>query len=170
LAPGQTIYGPVLEALKHQGHVTITHHVVEGPCLPGESRVAAIARARNRAKQLGQAHYVMFLDRDVVLPPQGIEALILGLIFDPRYAAMGINYQEPVPPGSPHVAMGAVLFVRPVLERIEFRAERDACECYTCCEDIRRMGYRIDYVPGMRARHLQGPLKGSSRLSALASR
>jgi hypothetical protein len=160
LAPGQTIYALALEALQHQGHVAITHHVVEGARLPGESRVAAIARARNRAKQLGQAHYVMFLDRDVILPSQGIEALILGLIFDPRYAAMGINYQEPVPPGAVHVAMGAALFLRPILERIEFRAEPDTCECYSCCEDIRRMGYRIDYLPGLRARHLRGPLLG----------
>jgi hypothetical protein len=146
--------------LRYQGQVTIAHHVVEGARLPGETRVAAIARARNRAKQLGQAHYAMFLDRDVILPPHGIEALILGLIFDPRYAAMGINYQEPVPPGTVHVAMGAVLFIRPILEQIQFRAEPNTCECYTCCEDIRRMGYRIDYMPGMRARHLRGPLEG----------
>jgi hypothetical protein len=160
VAPGQAIYAPVLEALKQQGHVTIEHHVVEGPRLPGEDRVAAIARARNRAKELGQAHYVLFLDRDVVLPPGGIEALVLSLIFDPRYAAMGINYQEPVSPGAAHVAMGAVLFIRPILEQIQFRAETDMCECYSCCEDIRRLGYRIDYLPGMRARHLRGPLEG----------
>jgi hypothetical protein len=163
LAPGQTIYPPVLEAVKHQGHVTIEHHVVEGARLPGETRVAAIARARNRAKQLGQSHYVMFLDRDVILPPRGIEALILGLIFDPRYAAVGINYQEPVPSGALHVAMGAALFIRPILEQIQFRAEPDTCECYSCCEDIRRMGYLIDYLPGMRARHLRGPLEGVGR-------
>lgn len=163
LAPGQAIYAPVLEALKHQGHVTIEHHVVEGPRLPGEPRVAAIARARNQAKGVGQAHYVLFLDRDVILPPHGIEALVLGLILDPRYAAVGINYQEPVPPGTPHVAMGAVLFIRPILEQIHFRAEPDTCECCSCCEDIRRMGYRIDYLPGLRARHLRGPLEGLQR-------
>lgn len=159
LAPGQRIYDPVLDALKHQGRVAITHHVVDGPRLKGESRVAAIARARNRAKALGQAHYVLFLDRDVILPPRGIEALILSLLLDPRYAAMGINYEEPAPPGARHVAMGAALFLRPVLARITFRAEPDRCECLSCCEDLRRMGYRIDYLPGARARHLRGPLK-----------
>jgi hypothetical protein len=158
LAPGHTIYAPVMEALEHQGHVAIQHHVAPGPRLPGESRVAAIARARNHAKELGSAHYVMFLDADVILPPGGIEALIRGLIFDPRYAALGISYEEPVPPGAMHVAMGAVLFLRPILARIEFRAEPDRCECLSCCEDIRRMGYRIDYLPGFRARHLRGPL------------
>src|SRR5947209_15617386 len=111
LAPGQTIYRSVLEALECQGCVTIEHHMVGGPRLPGETRVAAIARARNRSKQHGQAHYVMFLDRDVVLPPRGIEALILGLILDPRHAALGINYQEPVSSGAVHVAMGAAMFV-----------------------------------------------------------
>jgi hypothetical protein len=158
LASDQTIYAPVLEALKAQGRVTIEHHVVEGPRLPGESRVDAIARARNQAKERGQAHYALFLDHDVTLPPRGIEDLIIALILDPRYAALGINYQDPAPPGSGHVAMGAVLFHRPILRQIQFRAEPDVCECYTCCQDIQRMGYLIDYLPGLRARHLRGPL------------
>src|SRR5262249_29253352 len=112
LAPGQTIYRPVLDALEHQGCVRIEHHVIAGPRRPGETRVAAIVRARNRAKAAGRAHYVLFLDRDVILPPRGIEALILSLILDPRYAALGINYQVPVAPGTDHVAMGAAMFLR----------------------------------------------------------
>src|SRR3954451_20269590 len=169
LAPGQVIYAPVLRALQDQGCVTIEHHVVDGPRLPEETRVAAIARARNRAKQLGQAHYVLFLDRDVILPPQGIEALIVGLIVNPRYAALGINYQGPVAPGTDHVAMGAAMFLRPILEQITFRAEPHRCECACCCEDVRRMGYLIDYLPGMCARHMQGPLEGIGLSPPLSS-
>jgi hypothetical protein len=162
LAPGQSILAPVLAALDEQGCVAIEHHVVEGPCAPGEDRIAAIARARNRAKECGKAHYVMFLDSDVVLPPQGIERLIYGLIFNPGYAALGINYQDPVPlPGAAHVAMGAVLFVRPILERIQFRSAPRLCECYHCCLDLRAMGYGIDYIPGLRAEHLCEQRPGS---------
>lgn len=156
LRPGHAICPPVLEALKNQGGVRLEHHVVEGKRFPGEGRVAAIARARNQAKTRGTAHYALFLDRDVVLPPLGIEALVYGLIFNPRYAALGINYQAEVrTPWAAHVAMGATLFIRPILERIQFRAEGRRCECSCCCADIRRMGYGIDYVPGLRAEHLR---------------
>ena len=158
LGPGRTIREPVLAALENQGDVVLEHHVVEGtPPLPGEGRIEAIARARNRAKQLGTAHYAMFLDDDVVLPPRSIEKLVYALIFNPRYAAIGIDYQDLVQPSpwAVHVAMGAVLFIRPILEQIHFRTEPGKCECLCCCEDIRQMGYCIDYLPGVRAEHLK---------------
>jgi hypothetical protein len=158
LGPGRAIREPVLAALKNQGNVALEHHVVEGDHpLPGEGRIEAIVRARNRAKQSGTAHYAMFLDDDVVLPPKGIEKLVYALVFNPNYAAIGIDYQNFFQP-SPlvvHVAMGAVLFIRPILAQIHFRTEPGKCECLCCCEDIRRMGYCIDYLPGVRAEHLK---------------
>jgi hypothetical protein len=158
LGPGRTIGDPVSAALKNQGNVAFEHYVVEGIPTPGELRWDTIARARNRAKQMGTAHYAMFLDDDVVLPPLGIEKLVYALIFNPWYAAVGIDYQELVQPspGAIHVAMGAILFIRPILEQIHFRTEPNKCECLCCCEDLRRMGYGIDYLPGLRAEHLKG--------------
>jgi len=159
LGPGRAIHESVLSALKNQGDVTLKHYVVEGtPPLPGEGRIDAIARARNRAKSLGDAHYAMFLDDDVVLPPRAIEELVYTLFFNPRYAAIGIDYQHFAQPSAwaAHVAMGAVMFIRPILEQIHFRTEPNKCECYCCCEDIRRMGYLIGYLPGLRAEHLTG--------------
>jgi len=158
LGPGKSIREPVLSALEDQGNVALEHYVVEGtPLLPGERRVDAIARARNRAKELGTAHYAMFLDDDVVLPPKGIEELVYALFLNPRYAAIGIDYQHVTQPWPwiAHVAMGAVMFIRPILEQIHFRTEPYKCECYCCCEDIRRMGYLIGYLPGLRAEHLK---------------
>ncbi len=156
LEPGKTIPEPVLAALGEQGLVTVRHHVIDGPRQPGEDRISAIARARNRAREVGDAHYVMFLDSDVVLPPLGIERLIYGLIFNPAYAALGINYQDAVSLGAAHVAMGAVLFYRPILAQIQFRSGPNMCECYGCCIDLRAMGYGIDYLPDLRAEHLRG--------------
>jgi len=157
LGPGRTIRESVLSALENQGDVKVEHHVVDGTPMPGESGRDAIVRARNHAKQLGTAHYAMFLDDDVVLPPRSIEKLVYTLIFNPYYAAIGIDYQNSVQPspGAIHVAMGAVLFIRPILEQIQFRHEPGKCECLCCCEDIRRMGYCIDYYPGLRAEHLK---------------
>ncbi|MFC1716263.1 glycosyltransferase family 2 protein, partial [Candidatus Poribacteria bacterium] len=108
-------------------------------------------------KCYGDAHYAMFLDDDVVLPSHGVEKLVFALFFNPRYAAIGLDYQDPHQPplGSVHVGMGAVMFIRPILEKIHFRTEPGKCECSCCCEDIRRMGYLIDYLPGVRAEHLR---------------
>jgi hypothetical protein len=156
LPPGGAIDDRVLAALDNQGHVRLQPHVIEGPRHPGESRESAIARARNLARARVQAPYALFLDSDVVLPPLGIEKLVRGLYFNHRYAALGINYQDEVQtPWPAHVAMGATLFYRPILERIQFRVEPGTCECYCCCQDIRRMGYLIGYLPGLCAEHLR---------------
>lgn len=158
LGPGRTIQESVLSALEDQGDVDLKHHVIEGDSsLPGDRRADPIARARNRAKKTGNAHYAMFLDDDVVLPPRAIEKLVYALIFNPRYAAIGIDYQgfPQTLPWTLHVAMGAVMFIRPILEQIHFRTEPNKCECLCCCDDIRRMGYLIDYLPGLKAEHLK---------------
>ena len=155
LAPGETVHPRVLEALRDQGRVAVRHHLVEGRPLRGESRVDTIARARNRAKGYGGAHYAVFLDRDVVLPPGGLEKLVLGLIFNPHHAAFAIDYQCSEPAPASHVAMGSMMLVRPVLEQLHFRAEPGRCECACCCADLRRMGYAVDYLPRLRAEHLR---------------
>jgi hypothetical protein len=155
LGTGQHMVPQALDALSCQGHVRLSHHRVPGPRLSGESRVAAIARARNRARRYGTAPLAFFLDRDVVLPPRGIERLAFALHLNPGYAALGINYQGPAPRPAPHVAMGAVLFFRTVLVGIEFRSEPGRCECSCCCADLRRAGYAIDYLPGVEAAHLK---------------
>lgn len=136
----------------------LNHHVIDSPDpLPGESRTDTIARARNLAKTAGTEHYAMFLDDYVVLPPSGIQRIIHAFVFNRSHAAIGIDYQKYVQPypWAPHIAMGAVVFLLPILEQIHFRTEPNKCECLCCCEDIRRMGYRIDYLPGAQGKHLK---------------
>ena len=153
LAPGERMWPEALAALEDQGFVRVRHFFTEGRRQPGEDRIQTIARARNEAKAQGTAPYVLFLDRDVVLPPRGIERLAFGLAVHREYGALGINYQSPAPSPAPHVAMGAVLFRRSVLEQIRFRTEPGRCECLCCCLDLRRLGYQIDYLPNVRAEH-----------------
>ncbi len=158
LGPRMSIYDRVLSALKVQGNVNLRHYIFEGKApLPGEDRITAIAKARNCAKEIGDSHYAMFLDYDVVLPPLGIEKLVYALIFNPHYAAIGIDYQNIDQSSFPyiHVAMGSVLFIRPILQQIVFRTEPGKCECYCCCEDIWRMGYLIGYLPDLKAEHIK---------------
>jgi hypothetical protein len=157
LAPGISICDPGLEALQNQGRVKLAHYIVPGERRPEETRVEAIARARNRARHVGTAHFAMFLDSDVVLPPLAVEKLVSTLLANRQYAALGINYQKDVGTCfARHVAMGATLFYRPILQRIRFRADGNRCECSWCCYDLRRMGYCIGYLPGVRAQHLNG--------------
>jgi len=154
LAPGECMRPEALAALSDQGAVHLRHHQEWEPRRAGENRYQAIARARNQIKQWGQSPYLLFLDRDVVLPQGGIERLVLWLLFNPGYAGIGFNYQDPAPTPAPHVALGATLFVRGILERFSFRAAAGQCECACLCTDLRAAGYQIDYFPGYRATHV----------------
>jgi hypothetical protein len=155
LKPGHEIYPEVSSALERQGDVRIRHFVVDGAPFPGEAKFVAITRARNRAKRLGEAPFALFLDRDIVLPDNGVEFLVYALCLNPKYAALGINCQwEYRSPVAPHVGMGCLLFHRRILDRIQFRSRPDVCECYYCRLDLRRMGYCVDYIPKLRAMHL----------------
>ncbi len=166
LAPGESLWPEALAALDRQGFVEFRHFFTEGRRRPGERRVETIARARNAAKEHGNAPYVLFLDRDVVLPERGIERLAFALALHPDYGALGIDYQGESPSPAPHVAMGAVLFRRSVLQQVRFRTEPSRCECWCCCVDVRRLGYRIDYLPNLRAEHRKtgdpAPVRGSA--------
>lgn len=158
LAPGEVLRKEALAALPAQGEVTLHHYFAPGRRLLPESRPETIARARNAVKAQGSSPLAMFLDRDVVLPAGAIQALAATLTADPSYGALGIDYGPPQPSPAVHVRMGAIMFPRSVLESITFRAEPGRCECLCCCDDLRRMGFRVDYLTGFRADHVKTPL------------
>lgn len=154
---GQVVAQPVLDALEQQGRVSLNTIVVTGDRLSQDhNRWDAICRARNRAKSCASASKVMFLDSDVVLPEGAIERLAIALDRDPKLAAAAADYLGEAGRWSvAHVGMGATLFRRDILSRITFRWEAHKCECLCCCEDLRKLGWRIEYFPGLRAQHLR---------------
>jgi hypothetical protein len=127
-----------------------------GRRLANERRIDAIVCARNRAKQLGGARYFFFLDDDVVLERDCLRTLLSALTADPHLAAAAADYSGELrrDPQSPHIGMGATLFRREALEKIQFRAVPGRCECLCCVDDLRALGWRVEYVPGALARHL----------------
>jgi hypothetical protein len=158
LAPGEVVHRQAREALRRQGDVVLRPYFAVGRRIFPATRKETIAAARNTVKRLGNSPLAFFLDRDVVLPPGVIPALASALEQNPRYGALGVDYGPPQPSPAPHVAMGAVLFRREVLERITFRTAPRRCECQCCCDDLRALGYEIDYLPGWRAEHAKPPL------------
>jgi hypothetical protein len=123
------------------------------------NRYATIARARNRAKNLGTAPWVMFLDDDVVLGPGCVGRLVQQLARKNGFAALGAdsagemagewqNWDYPR-----HVGMAATVFRRERLERLTFRWEPGKCECRCCCDDLRRAGFGIGYLGDAKAWH-----------------
>ncbi len=120
-------------------------------------RLQTISRARNAAKRLGTAGFAMFLDDDVVLAPTSVRRLYDRLRANPAYGAMAADYLNESSGGMPtkHVGMGATLFRRSVLNRIQFRWEPGRCECQCCCDDLRAQHLGIAYVPQVTARHIR---------------
>lgn len=144
---------------------------VFGRALPGDAnRWQTIARARNAAKALASAEWVFFLDDDVVLPPDCIRRLWERLERDRVYGALAADYREEAVSeiSAVHVAMGAALFRREALRLVTFRWKAKRCECLCCCDDLRRCGYAIDYLPGALARHLTKDRDASTTCAAVA--
>jgi hypothetical protein len=148
----------VARAVAAQRGVNVrVHRVVGAPRGDDPNRMATIAGARNAGKRLGSAPWVMFLDDDVELGPDTIARLVDGLSHRPAYAALGADYGQECgacgigPRG--HVSMGATLFRRAALAGVRFRWEPGRCECQCCCDDLRRNGLGIAYLPGAHARH-----------------
>ena len=156
--------------------VELRIHRLEGPAHPDDpNRYATIARASNRAKTLGSAPCVMLLDDDVVLGPGCLARLAEGLSRKRDFAALGAdsagemtsewqNWDYPH-----HVGMAATLFRRERLEGVTFRWAPEKCECLCCCDDLRRAGFGIGYLPAAQAWHRPDRSDNQARNCATAN-
>jgi hypothetical protein len=135
------------------------HRVIGAPRPDDRCRLDTIARARNEGRKLSSSHWVMYLDDDVVLAPDCVARLVQALRGRPGFAALGAdcagemrprweNWDYPL-----HVGMAATLFRRELLVKLTFRWEPGKCECRCCCDDLRRGGFGIGYLPGALAWH-----------------
>ena len=146
----------VTRGLSLQSEVDIQLHRCFGEPRPDDAcRWETIAHARNCGKRMGKAPWLMFLDDDVELELDAIAKLISGLQSQPLFGAMAADYLGEANDVYPekHVAMGATLFRRTALDRIEFRWEPKKCECQCCCNDLRHQGIGIKYLSGVKAKH-----------------
>lgn len=152
----------VMESLRAQRGVQIRlHRVIGTPEQSDPHRIATIARARNSAVKKATTPWLMFLDDDVALASDCVARLHHGLASRPDYAAFAADYlgESSKRRSSSHVSMGATMFRRSALARTSFRWEPMKCECLCCCEDLRRMGSRIEYLSSATAWHLSKPLE-----------
>jgi hypothetical protein len=150
----------VLGAIEAQVSVIpLLHRVIGAPRQDDAHRWQTIARARNEGKKLGASPWLMFVDDDVVLSRGCVIGLLQTLQARVEFAAFAADYNHEMKAGRGHwdyprhVGMGATLFRRERLESLTFRWEDKQCECQCCCDDLRRSGYGIGYVPGVIARH-----------------
>ena len=134
----------------------VVHRVVGKGRSDDRCRWDAIVRARNDGKLRGNAPWLMFLDDDVLLGPRCVATLVEGLSRRPMYGALAADYlgQHRVSQVAVHVAMGATLFRRQVLDQVCFAWHDRRCECQCCCDDLRRLHWAIDYYPIAVATHL----------------
>ena len=158
---------PVLRGIDAQVGVRLWVHRVVGVRRDDDpNRWETIARARNDGRRLGSSPRLMFLDDDVILEPGTIARLVDGLGRRPGHAALACDYLDESYPtrhrgiGPGHVGMGATLFRRSAFSLFRFRWESGRCECQCCCDDLRRLGLRIEYLPGARASHLPSLTSG----------
>jgi hypothetical protein len=157
----------VVQGLREQVNMRMRVHRLIGERLAEDRhRWETIARARNRARDLGDSNWIMFLDDDVRLAPHAIRNLYLSLVDRPQHAALAANFLQEDCRERParHVAMGATLFRREALRQITFRwqDEGEECECRCCCQDLRQLGWEIDYVDSACAFHLRQEMEAAA--------
>jgi hypothetical protein len=152
--------GDVWQGIECQLGVRLHVHRLIGTPRPEDSnRFETICRARNGGKHIGANPLVLLLDDDVVLAPGCVAKLVAGLQARTGFAALAADSAGEMAGGwqswdyPTHVGMAAVLFRREQLDSMTFRWNGDKCECRCCCEDLRRAGYGIGYLPGAIAWH-----------------
>ena len=156
----------VRAGIEAQAGVRLRVHRVHGTREPGDTnRLETIVRARNACRGLGGSPWVMLLDDDVVLGPHCVARLVDGLSRRPTFAALGADCAGQMRAGLDHwdyprhVGMASTLFRRERLRGLRFRWEPDKCECRCYCEDLRREGFGIGYLPGADAWHRPSPAR-----------
>ncbi|HEV3167859.1 MAG TPA: glycosyltransferase family 2 protein [Isosphaeraceae bacterium] len=141
------------------------HRVIGTPRAEDSNAWTTIVRARNAGKRLGSAPWVLYLDDDVILGPGCVSRLVEASRSKPQFAALAADYLGEMAGSTGswdhprHVAMGATLFRRDRLALLNFRWQPGKCECRCACDDLRRAGFGIGYLPGAEARHQ--PIKRS---------
>src|SRR5262245_36307735 len=159
----------VRRGIEAQDGVWLRMHRVVGPSRPeGPNRWETVARARNEGRRLGTSPWVMWLDDDVALAPGCIARLLEAMRARPGFAALAADSAGEMAGGwqdwdyPRHVGMAAVLFRRDRLAAIRFRWEPGRCECQCCCDDLRRAGHGIGYLPAARAGHRPDPARSGT--------
>ena len=156
--PGVPPKDRVLQAIRDQRTVDVTLHLVVGAAGPHDTnRWITIARARNTARSLGESPWVMFVDDDVLLESDCIMTLLGELQQSDRTGVVAADYSDDRSRTDRvgHVAMGATLFRRRVLQRLNFRATDRLCECWCACLDLRCNRIGIRYSDAAKALHLR---------------
>lgn len=155
------ILNEVAFALGRQG-VQILWHVSPQPYSPRQRYAwRNICRGRNELRLKPETPYCLWLDSDVVLPPDACRRMIDALNADLNLGATGANYGDRDETGA-HVGMGALMVRSWLAKRFKFRAGRGRCECRNFAEDVRSLGFRVEYLPGLFATHLP---KGDNEIS-----
>ena len=158
LRPGQAPRPEVVQAAAQQIGVTVNvYYQIGTPIIADRNRWDTIARARNAAKLQGSSPLVVYVDDDVLLESHCLQSLARELLADSRLAAVAADYShdQHLPGRRGHVAMGATMFRRDLLQSLKFRSTEHCCECWCACMDLRQAGYDIRYSVDAQARHLR---------------
>lgn len=128
-----------------------------------KGKMESIVDNRNVLKKYTTSEYVLWLDSDVIIPPDGLNYMERFLDEHREHAAVALSYC-----GSPekekHITMGCTLVRKRILDLLTFRFDDKGCECAYFCQDIQKLGYKVKYLPNLMAEHID-PVGGYPRES-----
>lgn len=120
--------------------------------VPGPDRLKAysICKVRHFCSEHCKTKILMFIDSDVLLPPDIIGPMLKQLDDNPKIGMLGIRYD----PRTNHVKMGATMILAQLAKEHKWRMTDNACECINFSKDIFSLDWLTFHVPDQTARHM----------------
>lgn len=99
--------------------------------------------------------YMLWVDADVLIPPDGIYRLLSGMLGDSRLGVYGLDY--PVSPGSAHchdhVPNGCTLYRMSAVRELP-EINHSGCQCRWIDEKLTSLGWGVRFASGL-ATHVE---------------
>ena len=113
-----------------------------GGRVPG-GRPENIKHVRSKLAELVETKFVLWLDDDIKLPPFALKLMMEMADVMPKLGCVGLHYQ----PFNGHMAVGATLMQAGVAKQLTWDYKPgQPCECNQAIEDIKKLGYEVQYM------------------------
>lgn len=116
---------------------------------PDRVRKLNILLMRYKLAQSVDTEFIMFIDADVILYPNTVSEMLKE--FKENTGMMGVCYV----PYTDHVRIGATIMRSEVAKKINWRMDKENCECKNCANQLKEMGLETIGFKGATAQHLK---------------
>ena len=95
--------------------------------------------------------FLMFLDSDVLIPPNILSPMLELVLARPKLGMLGLRYD----PIASHVKLGATIVRTAIVKDHRWKIDPQVCECVRVARFFESGGFTVEHFPDQTARHLR---------------